>query len=84
MNITPKSEATELATFHLDEDAVKYIRQLEAAISLWQGVTAIILPVPTKDVNIANHVAKLYREQGWDVEVKYREYGDGSYQIILS
>lgn len=83
MNITSKSEAAELAALRLDEDAVKYIRELEALISLWQGYTIITLPIPTKDVNVANHVVKLYQEQGWDAEVKHRNYGDGTYYITL-
>jgi hypothetical protein len=69
MQITQRDEAVELAQLRIEEDAIKYLRELEAAIGLWDGQQAITLKVD--DESVAQYIVNSYKVAGWEAESKY-------------
>lgn len=86
MEPTSRLDAVEVARMHMEEDAVRYIRQIEALVSTWDGSTAITFQFAKNDAvanpSLVTYLASLYREAGWTVEARNPTTYNG-YVLIL-
>jgi hypothetical protein len=64
-SITSKQTAIEVARLNLEADADKYIRLIEAGLSVWDGSSEIKIEIPERDYAVGGHLAARYKQEGW-------------------